>query len=72
MYDGEIRTGKTHMDMPALQLASLQRSVMACCTGPYGGLCQLDPEKDSPTHDRGEYPILPIVSYKSTSFEIST
>ena len=53
VYDGQIRSGKTAVDMPALQLAALQRSVMASCTGPYGGLCQLDPDKDSPTHDRG-------------------
>ena len=53
MYDGQIRSGRTAVDMPALQLAALQRSVMASCTGPCGGLCQLDPEKDSPTHDRG-------------------
>ena len=55
VYSGDIRTGKTAVEMPALQLADLQKSVMACCTGPYGGLCQLNPEKDSPTHDRGEY-----------------
>ena len=53
VYDGQIRSGRTAVDMPALQLAALQKSVMASCTGPYGGLCQLDPEKDSPTHDRG-------------------
>ena len=53
VYDGQIRSGRTAVDMPALQLATLQRSVMASCTGPCGGLCQLDPEKDSPTHDRG-------------------
>jgi len=41
------------VDMPALPLAPLQKSVMASCTGPYGGLCQLDADKDAPSHDPG-------------------
>ena len=41
------------MDMPLIPLAPLQKSVMASCTGPYGGLCQLEAEKDAPTHNPG-------------------
>ena len=52
-FESQIRTGKTAVDMPLIPLAPLQKSVMASCTGPYGGLCQLDAEKDAPTHTPG-------------------
>ena len=42
------------MDMPTYPIVPLARTVIGCNTGPYGGLCQLDPEVDHPTHDRGE------------------
>ena len=40
--------------MPCHLIAPLTRQVIGCNTGPYGGLCQLDPELDHPTHDRGK------------------
>ena len=41
------------MEMPLVPLAPLQKSVMASCTGPYGGLCQLEADKDAPSHKPG-------------------
>ena len=53
-FDSQVKVGRTALDMPSHPLAPLQTSVMACSTGPYGGLCQLDPELDAPTHDKGK------------------
>lgn len=53
-YGGQIKTGQTHLEMPSIPIAHLQKSVMASSTGPLGGLCQLDPELDAPTHDHSE------------------
>ena len=52
-FESQIRTGKTAVEMPALPIAPLHKSVMASSTGPYGGLCQLEADKDAPSHDPG-------------------
>lgn len=53
-FETQIKNGRSPMEMPTYPIASLSRSVIGCNTGPYGGLCQLDPELDHPTHDRGQ------------------
>ena len=52
-YDSQIRCGRTPFDMPRHSIAPLHKPVVASCTGPCGGLCQLEPEKDAPTHPPG-------------------
>lgn len=39
--------------MPGHPITHLSSSVTACSTGPYGGICQLEPDKDAPTHPPG-------------------
>ena len=53
-FESQIKSGRTAMDMPTYPIAPLSRTVVGCNTGPYGGLCQLDPDLNHPTHDRGE------------------
>ena len=56
--DGHIVTGRTAVDMPELPLAPLQKSVVACHTGPGKGLTDLSQDPDPPSDDvyldRGE------------------
>ena len=52
-YTSHIRCGRTPFDMPGHLIAPLCGSVTACSTGPYGGICQLEPDKDAPTHPPG-------------------
>lgn len=48
-YESQIRCGRTVFDMPGHHIAPLYTSVVACCTGPGGGICQLELDKDAPT-----------------------
>ncbi len=57
-FESQIKNGRSPMDMPVLPIVPLSRSVVACNTGPYGGLCQLDLDLDHPTHDRGNWVVL--------------
>lgn len=41
--------------MPRHPITHLQTSISASCTGPYGGICQLEADKDAPTHPPGTY-----------------
>lgn len=52
-FESQIRAGRTAVEMPALLLVPFKMPVMACCTGPYGGLCQLQADLDAPTHEKG-------------------
>ena len=52
-FEDQIKTGKSAVELPAYPLAPLQSSILASCTGPLGGLCQLQPELDTATHDPG-------------------
>ena len=44
-------TGRTAVDMPELPLAPLQKSVVACHTGPGKGLTDLSQDPDPPSDD---------------------
>ncbi len=44
-------TGKTAVDMPELPIATLQRSVLACSTGPGAGLTDIS-TRDTESYDR--------------------
>ncbi len=39
--------------MPAHPIVPVDKFVVGCTTGPSGGLCQLNPELDHPTHEPG-------------------
>ena len=54
-FESQIKNGRSPMDMPVHPIVPLSRAVLGSNTGPYGGLCQLDPEADHPTHDRGTF-----------------
>ncbi len=50
-----MRTGRTALEMPSHSLAPLQAPVIASTTGPCAGLCQLQAELDTPTHESGSF-----------------
>ncbi len=54
-FESQVRTGRTPLEMPSHPLAPLQSSVIASTTGPCAGLCQLQAELDTPTHESGSF-----------------
>lgn len=55
-------------DMPEYRIAPLYTSVVACCTGPSGGICQLeaDKDKDVPTPPPGTNSLYKYVHTQSS------
>ena len=51
------------MEMPALPIVPLEKFVVGSNTGPCGGLCQLHPELDHPTHERGTGEVVSLYNF---------
>jgi len=52
-FESQIKYGRTAVEMPSHPIVPMDRFVVGCSTGPFGGLCQLDPEIDHPNIETG-------------------